>query len=283
MPIEAFQRTPMTEKIAASVAYLVLIFWAILSFIPLTWLFITAFTPQDFIVRMPPKISLSLLSLVNFVNLFERGQIFRWFFNSFYIACFVTMFNLFFSSLAGYTLAKKIFPGRKAIFWMIISTMMIPGQVTLVPVFIMMTNFGLLDTHAALILPQVVSVFSIFLMKQYIQTLPSELEDAARIDGCSEFGVFWRIILPLCRPVLAVLGIFVFVANWNNFLWPLIMLNTPSKFTMQVGLATLQEQFATDYGILMAGAAFAAVPMIIIFLSFQRHFIKGLTIGGVKG
>ncbi|MCK4598070.1 carbohydrate ABC transporter permease [bacterium] len=232
---------------------------------------------------MPPKISLSLLSLVNFVNLFERGQIFRWFFNSFYIACFVTMFNLFFSSLAGYTLAKKIFPGRKAIFWMIISTMMIPGQVTLVPVFIMMTNFGLLDTHAALILPQVVSVFSIFLMKQYIQTLPSELEDAARIDGCSEFGVFWRIILPLCRPVLAVLGIFVFVANWNNFLWPLIMLNTPSKFTMQVGLATLQEQFATDYGILMAGAAFAAVPMIIMFLSLQRHFIKGLTIGGVKG
>lgn len=283
MPIEAFQRTPVTEKIAASVAYLVLIFWAILSFIPLTWLFITAFTPQDFIVRMPPKISLSLLSLVNFVNLFERGQIFRWFFNSFYIACFVTMFNLFFSSLAGYTLAKKIFPGRKAIFWMIISTMMIPGQVTLVPVFIMMTNFGLLDTHAALILPQVVSVFSIFLMKQYIQTLPSELEDAARIDGCSEFGVFWRIILPLCRPVLAVLGIFVFVANWNNFLWPLIMLNTPSKFTMQVGLATLQEQFATDYGILMAGAAFAAVPMIIMFLSLQRHFIKGLTIGGVKG
>jgi len=283
LPTEIFKRTPLSEKIGGSVAYVILTFWAILSFIPLTWLFITAFTPQDFIVRMPPKINISLLSLGNFINLFERGQIFRWFFNSFYIACLVTSFNLFFSSLAGYTLAKKVFPGRNAIFWMIISTMMIPGQVTLVPVFIMMTNFKLLDTHAALILPQIVSVFSIFLMKQYIQTLPSELEDAARIDGCSEFSVFWRIILPLCRPVLAVLGIFVFVANWNNFLWPLIMLNTPGKFTIQVGLATLQEQFATDYGILMAGAAFAAVPMIIVFLSFQKHFIKGLTIGGVKG
>jgi multiple sugar transport system permease protein len=278
-----FARTPVTEKVFGSFAYIMLIFWAVLSFIPLTWLFITAFTPQDFIVRMPPKINLVLMSLENFVNLFERGQVFTWFFNSFYIACFVTVFNLFFSSLAGYTLAKKMFPGRRAIFWMIICTMMIPGQVTLVPIFIMMTKMRLLDTHAALILPQVVSVFSIFLMKQYIQTLPSELEDAARIDGCSEFSVFWRIILPLCRPVLAVLGIFIFVANWNNFLWPLIMLNTPSKFTIQVGLATLQEQFATDYGILMAGAAFAAVPMIIVFLAFQKHFIKGLTIGGVKG
>ena len=283
MPDKIFARTPFSEKIFGSFAYLMLIFWAVLSFIPLTWLFITAFTPQDFIVRMPPKINLTLMSLENFINLFERGQIFRWFFNSFYIACFVTVFNLFFSSLAGYTLAKKLFPGRQAIFWMIISTMMIPGQVTLVPIFIMMTKMRLLDTHAALILPQVVSVFSIFLMKQYIQTLPSELEDAARIDGCSEFSVFWRIILPLCRPVLAVLGIFIFVTNWNNFLWPLIMLNTPAKFTMQVGLATLQEQFTTDYGVLMAGAAFAAVPMIAIFLAFQKHFIKGLTIGGVKG
>jgi multiple sugar transport system permease protein len=283
LPNKFFARTPFSEKIFGSFAYFMLIFWAVLSFIPLTWLFITAFTPQDFIVRMPPKINLTLMSLENFVNLFERGQIFRWFFNSFYIACFVTVFNLFFSSLAGYTLAKKMFPGRQAIFWMIISTMMIPGQVTLVPIFIMMTKMRLLDTHAALILPQVVSVFSIFLMKQYIQTLPSELEDAARIDGCSEFSVFWRIILPLCRPVLAVLGIFVFVTNWNNFLWPLIMLNTPSKFTIQVGLATLQEQFTTDYGVLMAGAAFAAVPMIAIFLAFQKHFIKGLTIGGVKG
>ncbi len=283
MPSEIFARTPVSEKVFGSCAYFMLIFWALLSFIPLTWLFITAFTPQDFIVRMPPKINIALLSLQNFIKLFERGQVFIWFFNSLYIACFVTVFNLFFSSLAGYTLAKKIFPGRKTIFWMIISTMMIPGQVTLVPIFIMMTKMRLLDTHAALILPQVVSVFSIFLMKQYIQTLPSELEDAARIDGCSEFSVFWRIILPLCRPVLAVLGIFIFVGNWNNFLWPLIMLNTPGKFTIQVGLSTLQEQFTTDYGILMAGAAFAAVPMIIVFLSFQKHFIKGLTIGGVKG
>jgi multiple sugar transport system permease protein len=283
LPDKLFARTPFTERVFGSFAYLMLIFWAVLSFIPLTWLFITAFTPQDFIVRMPPKINLTLMSLENFVNLFQRGQIVRWFFNSFYIACFVTIFNLFFSSLAGYTLAKKMFPGRRAIFWMIISTMMIPGQVTLVPIFIMMTKMRLLDTHAALILPQVVSVFSIFLMKQYIQTLPSELEDAARIDGCSEFSVFWRIILPLCRPVLAVLGIFILVSNWNNFLWPLIMLNTPAKFTMQVGLATLQEQFTTDYGVLMAGAAFAAVPMIAVFLAFQKHFIKGLTIGGVKG
>lgn len=134
-----------------------------------------------------------------------------------------------------------------------------------------------------MILPGMAATFGVFLMRQYIQTLPSELEEAARIDGCSELGIFTRIILPLCKPALGVLAIFTFVANWNQFMWPLIVLNSRHRFTLQVGLQTLQSEFLTDYGLLMAGASISALPTIVLFLFFQRYFISGLTLGGIKG
>ena len=270
--------------------YIVITIWAVIALIPLFWLFVSALTPNSVMVKMPPAISFSNLSLENFIRLFGKdpdynvyAPIGRWFLNTLLIASLVTIFNLFFDTLAGYTFAKRSFPGKNIIFWIILSTMMIPGQVILVPRFIMIMRMGLIDNYGAILYPSIAGVFGIFMMKQYIQTLPSNLEDAARIDGCSEFGIFWRIILPLTKPALAVLGILVFMGQWKNFVWPMVVINTTEKLLLEPGLATLQQQYTTDYGVLMAGAAFSAVPMILIFFFFQKYFIKGLTIGSVKG
>ncbi|MDI7248075.1 MAG: carbohydrate ABC transporter permease [Bacillota bacterium] len=256
--------------------------WAVVSLVPLVWLFTTALTPSSALLRIPPDVSVRNFSLDNFKLLQERAPLLpRWFLNTVLVASAVTVFNLFFDTLAGYTFAKLQFPGRDIIFWTILCTMMIPGQVTLVPMFMIVKALHWYDSYFAILIPAMAGVFGIFLMKQYIQTLPSEIEDAARVDGCSEFGIWWRIILPLCKPGMAVLGIFVFMAEWKAFMWPLIVLKTESKFMLEQGLATLQQQFFTDYGLLMSGAAFSALPMILVFFVFQRYLMEGWSVGGV--
>jgi len=220
---------------------------------------------------------------VNFRRLFRQAPILTWIRNSAVTSVAITAWHVLFDTAAGYAFAKRQFPGRNFLFWLLIASMMIPEQVTLVPVFMMLDRFGLIDKLQAVILPGMAATFGVFLMRQYIQTLPSELEEAARIDGCSELGIFTRIILPLCKPALGVLAIFTFVANWNQFMWPLIVLNSRHRFTLQVGLQTLQSEFLTDYGLLMAGASISALPTIVLFLFFQRYFISGLTLGGIKG
>ncbi|MDR4890330.1 carbohydrate ABC transporter permease [Fredinandcohnia sp. QZ13] len=217
-----------------------------------------------------------------FTTLFNKNNVGIWFFNSFYIAVVVTIGILLFDSMAGYVLAKKRFPGRNLIFWSIIATMMIPGQVTLVPLFIMVRNFGIMDTHWALIFPDLAMVFGVFLMRQFMHSIPDELIDAAKIDGASEWKTYWKIILPLAKPGLAALGIFTFMNVWNSFLWPIIVLNDANLYTLPVGLKTLQDANLASFKLLMSGAAIASVPMIIVFMLFQRHFVKGLTLGGVK-
>ena len=294
----------LTKKSAWFVipTYVFLITWGLISFIPMTWMFITAFMPREALQKMPPDISLAYVTFDNFKQLFafpgkefawskltwygsDTGAIIFWFLNSLFLASVNTCFNLFFDSLAGYSFAKRDFPGRDFLFWTLLCTMMVPGQVVLVPLFLMMINLGLYDSFLAIILPSIAGVFGIFLMKQYIQSMPSGLEEAARIDGCSEFGIFIRIILPLCKPVLAVLGIFVFVGNWNGFLWPLIVLKSTQKYTLQVGLSILQQlqEHEIHYGIQMAGAVVAALPILLVFICLQKYFIRGLTIGGMKG
>jgi len=194
----------------------------------------------------------------------------------------VTFGILLIDSMAGYVLAKKKFPGRNLIFWIIISTMMIPGQVTLVPLFIMIRDLNLMDTHWALILPDLSMVFGVFLMRQFMYSIPDELIEAAKMDGASEWRTFWTIVLPLAKPGLAALGIFTFMNVWNSFLWPIIVLNNAKLYTLPVGLKTLQDANLASFKLLMSGAAVAAIPMIIVFILFQRYFVKGLTLGGVK-
>jgi multiple sugar transport system permease protein len=266
------------------VAYLVLGVTTILSLFPFYWLLLTAFTPTESSIKLPPDFIPLHASLVNFERLFSQSpDVWNWMLNSLIIALSVTAFHVFFDTLSGYAFAKRRFPGRNLFFWMIISTLMIPPQVTLVPLYLVIRQVNLVNNLWGVILPGFADVFGIFLMRQYIQTLPTELLEAARIDGASEPGIFWRIILPLSRPAIGALAIFSFVRSWNAFLWPLIVLQKTKTMTLPVGVASLQNEFAVDYGLIFAGAAIAAVPMIVFFLLFQRYFMEGVRMGALKG
>jgi multiple sugar transport system permease protein len=263
--------------------WLVLIVTSVIALFPMYWLFVNALTP---ITSNPPltPILWPAWSLDNFRRLLEGNVYYvNWMINSLIIALAVTVWHVIFDSMAGYAFAKRRFPGRELLFWLMLSTLMIPIHVTIVPLFIVTNRLGLIDTLLAVILPGTANAFGIFLMRQYIQTLPSELEEAARMDGAGEWQVFWNVILPLSRPALAALAIFTFVRHWNDFLWPLIALTRPQNYTLTVGVANLQGEFATDYGVIFAGAALAALPMILFFFAFQRQFLEGVRMGAVKG
>lgn len=213
------------------------------------------------------------------------GNLILWFENTFATAFMVTVISVLFSAMAGYAFAKFRFPGREALFWMIIATIMIPGQVTIIPLFLLVTR-GLEwhDSLWAIVLPQVAAPVGIFLMRQFISGLPTALEEAARIDGCSEPGIFLRVILPLSKPILAVWAIFTFIGAWKSFLWPLVITNNQNLYVLEVGLKTLQFSAGPrNVGVVMAAALLASVPMIMMFFMFQKYLTKGLTIGGVKG
>ncbi len=213
------------------------------------------------------------------------GRLLLWFENTLISAVLVTVLSVLFSAMAGYAFAKFQFPGREILFWLIIATIMIPGQVTIIPLFLLVTR-GLQwhDSLWAIVLPQVAAPVGIFLMRQYIRGLPSALEEAARIDGCSEPGIFLRVILPLSKPVLAVWAIFTFIGAWKAFLWPLVVTNDQNLYLLEVGLKTLQFSAGPrNVGIVMAAALLASIPMIVMFFAFQKYLTKGLTIGGVKG
>lgn len=274
---------------------------AIVSLFPLYWLFNTALTPASATVKLPPDLIPVNLTLSNFADVILRSgmgklrllnpdqfiripRLLLWFINTAFIAILSTAVHVLFDSMAGYAFAKKKFPGSNLFFWMILAALMIPGQVTLVPLYLMITKLDWVNSFVGVIMPGLADVIGIFLLKQFIQTLPTELEDAARVDGASEWGIYARIIMPLSVPALAVTAIFAFQRYWNAFLWPLIVLHSPDLFTLQVGLSYVHtSEFGTDYGLLMAGAALAAIPMIIFFFAFQKYFMQGLRIGAVKG
>lgn len=272
---------PNLQRVAA---WIVLSVAALIALFPMYWLFISAFTPTTSTINTTPTLLPIDPGLDNFRRLFAlAGNYGRWVLNSLIVAVGVTAFHMFFDTLAGYAFAKRSFPGRTIFFWLILSTLMIPDHVTLVPKYIVVRQAGLTNSLWALFLPGTASVFGIFLMRQFIQTMPNELIEAGRIDGASEIGIFTRIILPLCKPALAALAIFTFVRYWNDFMWPLIVLKDNAKYTLPVGVASLQGEFGTDYGVIFAGAALAALPMIIFFLAFQRYFLEGVRMGAVKG
>ena len=264
-------------------AYAFLAITTVIALFPMYWLFTNAFTPIQGTPPLTP-ILIPAFRLDNFVRLLGNTKFYTyWMGNSLVVAFVVTAWHILFDTMAGYAFAKKSFPGRTIMFWLVLSTLMIPIHVTFIPLYIINRNLGLIDSLWALILPGTAQVFGIFLMRQFIQTLPGELEDAARIDGASEFGVFWNVILPLSKPAIAALAIFTFVRNWNDFLWPVIALNRPQNYTLTVGVANLQGEFMTDWGIIFSGATLAALPMIVFFLLFQRYFLEGVRMGALKG
>lgn len=262
---------------------LILVALSIAALVPLYWMFATSLTPSAMTVRLPPELIPSEPTLDNYRAVLRQPNFFRWVVNSVIQSVSITLITVATASMAGYALAKLPFKGSRLLFWLFILSMMLPFEAILVPLFLVVTRLGLVDTYLGLLLPLMVSPFSIFLMKQFIQTLPTELLDAARVDGAGEARIFWEVVLPLVRPGLAFLGIITFVAQWNSFVWPLVVTRSSEMRTLQVGLVLIREQEPLFFGLQMAAAVLAAIPVIVIFFSFQRYFLRGVTVGALKG
>jgi multiple sugar transport system permease protein len=249
---------------------------------PLLWMLMTSFqTPAE--SRQFPPVLPSGLHWQNYTDALNAAPFGRFFLNTALVTGACVLGNLLFCSLAGYAFARLRFFGRDVLFVVILATLMVPFQVVLIPTFIIMKDLGLIDSLGALILPNLVTPFGIFLMRQFFRTLPVDLEEAARIDGCSRLGVLFRVVLPLSGPALATLAVITFLYSWNDFLWPLVVIQTDSHMTLQLGLATFQGAHATNWTLLMAGNVMATLPMLIAFIVAQRQFVSSIASAGVKG
>jgi multiple sugar transport system permease protein len=260
--------------------YLVLLVGATLTVFPFLWMVATAFKPGSEIYSL--AIIPAEPTLANFKQLFDDAPFAQWFFNSTLIASITTVSVLFFDALIGYILAKIQFRGRNIIFFAILSSLMIPTEMLIIPWYIGSIKLGLNDTHLGIMFPGLITAFGIFLIKQFMEALPNDLLDAGRIDGLGEFGLFWRVALPNIRPALAALAIFTFLGNWNAFLWPVIVIDSPELRTLPVGLALFSYDNFNQYELVMAGATIAVTPVLIIFTIFQKQIIKGITLTGLK-
>ena len=250
---------------------------------PFVWMILGSFKTQGELLRVPPTWWPQKPTLDNYRALFNEASFLRYFANSTLVAVCVTAANVIFCSMVGYALAKLNFRGKKLVFALVMGTLMVPGMVTFVPLFVLVANLGLVDSYPGLILPFLVTPFGVFLMRQFIIGLPDDLLDAGRIDGASELRIFRQIILPLCGPGLATLGILTFLGSWNSFLWPLVVAQTQDHYTLPVALALFSTgQNVTNYGVLLAGASVVVVPILIVFLIFQRRFIEGIATTGIK-
>ncbi len=251
---------------------------------PFVWMILGSFKGQGELLRVPPTWWPETPTLDNYRTLFGKESFPRYFLNSTVVAVVITAANVTFCSMVGYALAKLSFRGKKLVFALVMGTLMVPGMVTFVPLFVLVANLGLVDTYPGLILPFLVTPFGVFLMRQFIIELPDDLLDAGRIDGAGELRIFRQIILPLCGPGLATLGILTFLGSWNSFLWPLVVAQTQDHYTLPVALALFSknQQVIPNYGLLLAGATVVVVPVLVVFLIFQRRFIEGIASTGIK-
>ena len=262
--------------------YLLLTALALAILLPFIWMVLTSLKTEGDIAAYPPRLLPRQLSLVAYAQVWDRLPLVTFFRNTVFFAGGVTLVSLAFDSLTAYALARLDFPGRTVIFVLILATLMIPVQVTMIPVFIIVFHLGWLNTFAGLIIPRATNAFGIFMLRQFFLSVPRELDQAARIDGCGMFGIYWRIILPLSTSALATLAVLHLMYNWNDLLWPLVMTTSTGMETLTVGLATLTGQHQYEYAVLMAGASLAVAPLILAFLSIQRYFIQGIAVTGLK-
>ena len=260
--------------------------FAVIMVIPVFWMFSTSFKPEGEVMSATPKWLPENPTLSNYTTLLEKSDEFpivRWFFNSLGIALVVTFLVLAVTSTAAYAFSRLSFRGRNVLFLVVLATMMIPAQVSLIPVFLIVQKLGLFNTYGGIVLPGLASAFGVFLLRQFFVQLPIELEEAAFLDGAGHWTVFTRVILPLSKPALATLAIFTFIGSWNDFVWPLIITNDISMRTLPVGLTIFQGRYNLEYGLTMAAAAISTIPMIIAFLLFQRRITEGIAMQGLKG
>ncbi|MFW5713662.1 MAG: carbohydrate ABC transporter permease [Brevefilum sp.] len=263
--------------------HLFLIMGAAIMVVPFVWSFLTSFKSASDVFSRPPFWIPFPPDFSAYVEIMEKLPFMKYALNTLKISVLVTLGQLFTCSLAGYAFAKIRFPGREKLFIAYIATLMIPGAVVMIPNFIVMRNLGWVDTHTALIVPAIGSAYGTFMMRQFFLTFPNELEDAAKLDGCSPPKFYWYILLPNAQPILATLGVMAFQGTWNDFQWPLIILNSESKRTLQIGLSFLTSEFHTDWTILMAGSVLTILPIIVLFFIAQKYFVQSIKLTGLKG
>jgi multiple sugar transport system permease protein len=263
--------------------HIVLIALAATMVFPFLWTLSASLKGNDAVLATPPSLFPSPVHWDNYSAVFQALPLARFFVNSLLVAVSTTLLQLLTCAMAAYAFARIRFRGRDLLFLVYLITLMVPAQVTMVPLFILMRLLGLTNSYAGLILPGVTSAFGVFLLRQFFLTIPRDLEEAAFLDGASHWTVFWRVILPLSRPGLAALTIFSFMASWNSFLWPLLIITDQSLMTLPLGLSTLQGQYTTVWNQLMAGTVISILPIVVVYVLAQRHFVEGMTLSGLKG
>ena len=270
------------QIIVPLIAYLL----AALMLFPIFWMITQSLTPERDIYVWPLRFWPENPTLDNYRTLFYGRPdlpMMRWYFNSFFVAAVTTVLVLVVASLAAYGYARLQFPFRDQLFYGLLATLMIPGAVTFIPVFILLRDLRWLDTYMALTVPHASSVFAVFLLRQFFQSIPRELEEAAVLDGASRFIIYWRIVLPLSKSALAALAIFVFLGNWNDFFGPFVFINELTMRTLPVGLTIFNGQYWSERGLIMAGATISSIPILVVYALFQQHIIRGVALTGLKG
>jgi multiple sugar transport system permease protein len=270
--------TGRTSRLTTNV---VLLAGAALTSLPFFWMIFSSLKPRSESVAYPPSLLPKQPTLENFGELFVELNFSRYLLNTIIVVA-IGFIGMLLMAMAGYAFAKFKFRGREPMFLLVLATMMIPAQVTMIPTYLILNSMGLTNTLVGIALPTLVSAFSIFLFRQFMTTIPDEMLEAARIDGASEVRIFVSIVVPVSKPIFAVQTVLTFIAGWNSFLWPLVMANEQSKYTLSVGLALLNQQVSTNPSLQMAGAALMVVPILIVFIIFQRHIVQGFTLSGLK-
>lgn len=282
---QILQRRYLVGRWLRYLALAIVVALAIILLIPILWMILGSFKIQRVALAYPPELIPSNPVMDNWERLLIDRPSMRWLVNSFVVAGGIAIFGVLTSTCAGYAFGKKQFPGRTIFFWLILMTMMLPRQIYIIPLFVLMKSFGWFNSYQGMIAPYIVYPFGIFLMRQYMQSIPDELLEAGKMDGASEIQLFRHVVLPLSRPAIGAIAIFAFMAGWNDYLWQLVMATDELWLTLPVGVAKLTASGvgSIDIGVGMAGATFAFVPMLLIFLVFQNYFIKGITVGALKG
>jgi multiple sugar transport system permease protein len=269
------------EKTLKWILGITLAIGGILVILPFVWMILSSFKPEGEIQNIPPTLWPERFTTENFKNLFENMNFGVYLKNTLIIVLF-SFVGLFLNAMAGFGFAKYRFKSKDKLFYLVLATMMIPGQVTMIPVYLILNEMQLTNTMIGVVLPGLVGAFGIFLFRQFMSTIPDELLEATRLDGAGEFRTFLQIVLPISKPILAVQGILAFIGGWNSFLWPLIIANDEKLYTLSVGLSLLKGQYGGNYALQMAGSTFMVVPIIIIFIFFQKHIIENYSISGMK-
>ena len=264
--------------------YMLLILGTVFTLLPFIWILMTSFKSASEIVRIPPTFFPEKWTIKSYLTIFNDHKVplARFYFNSLFVAVMRVIITLFTSSLAGYIFAKFMFPGKKLAFGVILIQLMIPFQVIMIPSYLILVKIGLINSLWGLIIPAMVDAFGIFLMRQFIESFPSELIDAGRVDGASEFGIYWRIVLPNLGAALATLGIFTFMATWNDYLWPLIVITDHQKRTLPLLLTWYNSQHGTRYDLTMAASILVLLPILLVYIFFQRWIVRGVAMTGFK-